>query len=207
MKISRRQFLGAAITGGAVALGFAGLRSYWDRDRQIAGYGELLRDPGNLLDLPKDFHYHVVSRTGEPMDDGYRVPGAPDGMAAFQGPAGRTVLVRNHELTANDLEASPFGVEDDRTSIDPNLVYDAKGGLGGTSTFIYDTRQQRLEGQYLSLLGTVRNCAGGRTPWNSWVSCEESVKRPDEEYARDHGFNFEVPATAQGLVQPVPLRA
>ena len=208
MKISRRQFIGAAIAAGAATLGFAGLRRFWDRRIPGIGYGELVQDPNNLLDLPKGFRYHVLSRTGDPTSDGLLVPGAPDGMAAFRGSGGRTILIRNHELSADSLERSAFGPENAVPEwLDPALIYDASGGLGGTTTLVYDTTRQKLERQYLSLIGTVRNCAGGSTPWGSWVSSEESVARPDEKYTCDHGFNFEVPANAGGLVKPVPLKA
>ena len=206
MKISRRQFLGAAIAGGAATLGFAGLRLFWIDRRSTPGYGELVPDPNGLLDLPKRFRYHVLSRTGDPTDDGLLVPGAPDGMAAFRGRSGRTVLVRNHELSAGSLERSAFGSENAMPeTLDPALLYDELGGLGGTTTLIYDTRSQKLERQFVSLMGTVRNCAGGSTPWNSWISCEESVQRSDEDHSCDHGFNFEVPSGASGLVKAVPL--
>ena len=62
-------------------------------------------------------------------------------------------------------------------------VYDRGGGtkpaLGGTTTFVWDTKNQRLEKQYLSLAGTIRNCAGGVMPWGSWISCEEATQGPD----------------------------
>ena len=31
----------------------------------------------------------------------------------------------------------------------------------------------------MSLIGTEYNCAGGATPWGSWLSCEECFTDPD----------------------------
>ncbi|NJR43262.1 MAG: DUF839 domain-containing protein [Akkermansiaceae bacterium] len=43
--------------------------------------------------------------------------------------------------------------------------------------------------QFLSLVGTYRNCSGGVTPWGTWITCEEDVTRAGEQGAlRDHGF-------------------
>src|SRR5690606_23977342 len=79
---------------------------------------------------------------------------------------------------------------------------------GGTTTFVWDTKSGKLEKQFLSLAGTYRNCAGGPTPWGSWISCEEATLYPISNAARDHGWNFEVPASATpGRVAPVPLKA
>jgi len=60
------------------------------------GYGPLQSDPQGRMRLPKGFRYKVFSQTGETMDDGFIVPGAHDGMDAFPGPNGLTLLVRNH---------------------------------------------------------------------------------------------------------------
>ena len=60
-----------------------------------AGYGPLQDDPAGIVRLPRGFRYTVLSRTGETMSDGLLVPGAHDGMHAFPGPRGRTILVRN----------------------------------------------------------------------------------------------------------------
>ncbi|MBI98099.1 MAG: hypothetical protein CMO78_06170 [Verrucomicrobiales bacterium] len=62
--------------------------------------------------------------------------------------------------------------------------------------------------QFLSLAGTLKNCAGGLTPWGSWITCEETTDRASKTLAQDHGYNFEVPATAEPtLTKAVPLRA
>jgi secreted PhoX family phosphatase len=90
------------------------------------------------------------------------------------------------------------------------LVYDYGQGvqpsLGGTTTLVYDENKGKLERQFLSLAGTNRNCAGGVTPWNTWLSCEEDMTRREDTVEKDHGYIFEVPATDQvGLVDPVPI--
>ena len=177
------------------------------------GYGPLLSDPNKILDLPKGFSYKVISRTAERMDDGLLVPGMHDGMAAFPGPHGKTILIRNHELSPESIRHSPYG---ERNQLLKNLadeqLYDTgrrkTPGLGGTTTLVYDTRSQKLEKHFLSLAGTHQNCAGGATPWNSWISCEETVVRAGGSIEKDHGYNFEVPATDQtGLAPPLPLKA
>src|SRR5687768_8020136 len=110
MNISRRQFL---MQCGAVGLGFAGLRNFIDATgngfeipsamaASSLGYGELIPDPNKIFDLPKGFSYRVISRGGERMSDGLLVPGAFDGMCAFHGGRGKTILVRNHELDMGD---------------------------------------------------------------------------------------------------------
>ena len=55
---------------------------------------------------------------------------------------------------------------------------------------------------------TARNCAGGPTPRNTWISCEETVFQPGDGYHdRDHGWCFEVPATtAIHRARPEPIR-
>lgn len=174
------------------------------------GYGPLVSDPQRILDLPRGFSRVVFSRTGEPMSDGLRVPGCHDGMAAFPGPGGLTILVRNHEQAPGDPSA--FGREGDPLAGVPReKLYDAGHGRspcqGGTTTLVYDTGARQLVRQWLSLAGTDRNCAGGPTPWGSWITCEESVAGAGDEMERDHGWCFEVPATAEPVLHtPVPLR-
>ncbi len=153
------------------------------------------------------------------MDDGLRIPGRCDGMGAFAGPDGKTILVRNHELEAERTYEGPYGLQNELLAkVDPSKVYDLGQGrfphIGGTTTVVFDTATQKVESQFLSLAGTCRNCAGGVTPWGSWVTCEETVDKkgsaddPENYNEQDHGYPFEVPATAEpGLAKPVALTA
>jgi secreted PhoX family phosphatase len=79
-------------------------------------------------------------------------------------------------------------------------------GLGGTTTMIYNEEKQIVEDQFLSLTGTYRNCAGGPTPWNSWITCEEDTAPKSDVAETFHGYNFEIPAANQKLLAPVPLK-
>ena len=213
---SRRQFLR---TSGAFALGFSGLHAFMgcnpSRIPLNERFGPLVSDPAGIMDLPSGFSYIIVSRVGDPMNDGFFVPGAADGMAAFEGPSGQTIVVRNHEVNPGaDPAMGAFGPDNALLSkLDPNLLYDAgvdgSPALGGTTTFVYDTARQELVSQYLSLAGTLRNCAGGPTPWNTWITCEEITTRAGEDgAAKDHGYAFQVPASATPTIAiPEPLRA
>ncbi len=174
---------GAAQDGGALA----------------AGYGALSPDPEDLLDLPEGFSYRVISRMGDAMDDGGRVPDRGDGMGCFALPDGKLALVRNHELQPQHEANGPIA-----------LGYDSKDGSylpGGTTTIVLDAATLTVDKQFRSLGGTIRNCAGGVTPWGSWISCEEDVSDPAGGLGRRHGYCFEVPAAATGPVDPVPLKA
>ncbi len=193
MNTSRRRFLQ---DGGFVTVGFLGLQTLLARSAgaklsqpyqsEIPKYGKLVRDPARILDLPKGFSYKVLSITGDRMSDGLRTPGRPDGMAAFAGPDGRIVLVRNHELDDNQTFGSPFGILNELMgSIDAKKLYDAGKGvrpqIGGTTNVVYNPTTDEVEKQFLSLAGTARNCAGGLTPWNTWITCEETVIKPKEK--------------------------
>ncbi len=218
-KISRRRFLRSsamATASGAIALGFSGcsrlLTEATPQALTINRYGDLLPDPYGILDLPEGFTYHAFSTVGERMDDGFLVPGAHDGMAAFPGSNGKTILIRNHELGTGPKEAQSFAHDKRLREIDREQLYDpgkgTKPGLGGTTTLVYDTKTGTLESHHMSLVGTIRNCAGGATPWNTWISCEESVQLAKDTYEKDHGYNFEVPVSATiGLTTPIPLKA
>ena len=103
MQISRRQ-----LGFGLGSMAFAGLAARcWAQApvpgmNEVQGYGALVRDPNNLIDLPKGFSYRVISRLGNIMDDGFLVPNSADGMGAFDFGKGKVALVRNHELSVGD---------------------------------------------------------------------------------------------------------
>ena len=217
MTISRRRFLGSA---AAISLGFTGLGcartgTRADHVPSDRGFGPLVDDPEGIIALPEGFSYRIVSRAGEEMSDGFIVPHRHDGMATFPGPDGSTLLVRNHECNPGDDPADgAFGVDLgllDR--LDASLLYDPGAGgapppLGGTTSLVYDMRGQRLDSHHLSLAGTLVPRAGRPTPRGSWIRREEIVASAGGRLAREHGYNFEVPARAEGPpVEPVPLRA
>jgi secreted PhoX family phosphatase len=215
--LNRRRFLQCVVAAAATPSILQGCDAAKARSVLDA---KLRRDPRRQLDLPDGFSYNVLSRKGRRMSDGHLVPGNHDGMAAFPGQDGRIILVTNHELDYRHRFDGPLG--DDYPKALPRLrskFYDAGSrispGLGGTTTTIYDPESGRTERQFLSLAGTEFNCAGGPTPWGSWLSCEECFKDPGRERIKGydtirdqrHGYVFEVPASATGLIEPLPIKA
>ncbi|QSJ19062.1 DUF839 domain-containing protein [Nostoc sp. UHCC 0702] len=202
MKLSRRKFFTLAGASAAGTLMVSPLEALYARrangQRLFGrGYGPLLPDPDGLLELPEGFQYRAFSRTGEIMTDRNPVPASHDGMAAFRGPRNTVILVRNHERS--------IGLTGSRVQV-PN-PYDPIA-RGGTTTLVVGSNRQLIK-DFASLGGTIRNCAGGPTPWGSWISCEEDVTIPTASngVTQLHGYNFEVPASATSPVNPVPLIA
>jgi secreted PhoX family phosphatase len=219
-KVARRDFILTAGMAGAGAFAFGGFASRAAFLGQDGGgspstdaidYGPLFPARTNntgemLLALPKGFQYTVFGKTGARMTDGHATPRAHDGMAAFH-VKNQLRLVRNHEVN------TPVGKAG--AAIGPN-AYDPFAG-GGTTTLVIDTNTRELVKDFVSLSGTLINCAGGRTPWNTWISCEETLLGPDRfkndsgqdqgGFAKHHGYCFEVAAAADGPVDPIPLKA
>jgi len=219
MKNSRRKFI---TQSSLYSLGFLGFRNFTHALGQAEtgglmprafGYGALQPDPHRIFDLPKGFRYRIIAQQGKRMDDGLLRPGDPDGMAAFPLEDGRVGLICNHELSFGETGKGAFGKNNENFSAPfQRTSYDAGRGmgpqLGGTTTLVYDPVRERTDLEYMSLLGTDRNCAGGPTPWNSWITCEETNIRADALTAKDHGYNFEVPmSTEVRPVEPIPLKA
>ena len=217
MTLSRRHFLrqGAAVSaafGALPILSACGRATPGGYINQVEGYGALVADRRGLFDLPAGFDYVAFSETGSPMDDGLLTPGAHDGMACFPGPDNLLTLVRNHELKPDETALSAFGANAERISrIDQTRLYDVTPDgaphLGGTTTLHIDPETRTVVRQFLSITGTENNCAGGPTPWGSWITCEETLSRAGETGRLNHGYAFEVPASATGLVEPLPLRS
>ena len=177
------------------------------------GFGDLspvaTKNTGEtLLALPKGFEYNVFGLKGTVMSDGRPTPPAHDGMWTFR--VGRELrIVRNHEVTNRrvPIQGSAIGRKNH---------YDESAG-GGTTTLVIDPVNRELVRDFVSLSGTLVNCAGGPTPWGSWISCEETTLGPSIRtdskgvktggFLKPHGYCFEVPASANSEVVPVPLKA
>lgn len=210
MSFSRRKFLSSAGAGTAAALVVSPLDLFYSRvahgmSTRGAAFGRLRPVlPLNTYELPEmyrgvpflelapGFNYTALSLEGMTMTDGNPVPADHDGMAAFAGSGNSVILVRNHELSPGEL---------------PEILGTPKYDpvCSGGTTNVVVAPNGRVIRDYATLAGTIRNCAGGPTPWGSWISCEENVSVPNGFITKKHGYNFEVPASAEGLVDPVPL--
>jgi hypothetical protein len=203
--LTRRSFLRGAAGLALVPTSITGLVAACSRaggsDKsapRISDYGPLLDPPsGEPLALPEGFSVRAIGRVGDVMSDGRQTPLGHDGMAAFSAPRGRVRLVRNHEARNSPGFNPPIG--------GGARAYDRLAD-GGTTTLEFD-RAGRLVRDFVSLEGTIVNCAGGPTPQGSWLTCEEAVDGPLEGFEKPHGYVFEVPSAANGPVVAVPLKA
>ena len=194
-QFDRRTFLRRGAMG-AGALWTASLGPFMARRAEGAAiaspYGDIFPTADEttglaLLKLPNGFRYQSYSWTGDVMDDDVRCPNLHDGMAVVdaQGNSGRIILVRNHEGGAG----TPYLTK-------PSITY-RTDAAGGTTNLVFSLKHGRWEKDWSTLAGTNRNCAGGVTPWGTWITGEETTDP-------GHGWSFDV-GPEQG--DPKPLKA
>jgi hypothetical protein len=110
------------------------------------GFGPLQPPDANGLRLPPGSSSRIVATSGQLVGaTAHAWHFAPDGGATFATPDGGWIYVSNSERL---------------------------GGAGGVGAIRFGADGAILDA-YSILGGTTLNCAGGPTPWNTWLSCEE----------------------------------
>ncbi|MFJ6567265.1 alkaline phosphatase PhoX [Streptomyces sp. NPDC091292] len=165
------------------------------------GYGPLVPDPAGILALPAGFSYRIITHSGKTkLESGESTPSNHDGTAAFAGPRGTTLLVNNHELKGPRANwAHPVPLAD-------GLVYDPAASGGCT---VVEIRPGGQVAEWVGIAGTATNCAGGTTPWGTWLTCEETEDKAGKNgMTKDHGYVFEVdPEDRRANRSPQPVKA
>ncbi|MGW4158974.1 alkaline phosphatase PhoX [Streptomyces sp. NPDC004788] len=165
------------------------------------GYGELVADPEGILALPEGFTYRIITHSGVTrLETGEFTPSNHDGTATFDGPRGTTYLVNNHELKG------PRAKWTYPVPLTEGLVYDPAAAGGCT---VVEVHRDGTVAEWVGIAGTSTNCAGGRTPWGTWLTCEETEDLAGKNgMTKDHGYVFEVDPHDQGAnLDPKPVKA
>lgn len=195
---------------GALGLFVSGCRHIPARPEP--GYwGKLELHRSGLLELPTGFELLLVQQAGDVMNDGFSVPGQPDGMACFEAVDGSWILLRNHELSTKErMQNWSYNVLEVSDTLDaqPRFSADARGAVcrlvldpGGLFRDFSgeQVRSHAVSRSHLVLAGTDTNCAGGVVE-GGWVSCEESS-------APGHGYAFLTLPGDDSLKAPRPIRS
>jgi hypothetical protein len=213
-QLDRRSFLrsSAAVVSSAAIVGTLGTF----HERKVHAHGRTMLPPGPiespygaalptidettglpLIGLPPDFRYCSHGWTGDPIfdlfDEGPKTPALHDGMAVVQEIGPLAILCRNHEVGAGPA------------FVKGSLNYSPVAG-GGNTNMIFDTRRKKWVGAWPTLSGTVRNCAGGYTDHQSWLSCEETGEVTTDSatgQAYTHGWCYDVPAIGVSNGKPI----
>ena len=165
---------------------------------------KMTKDVNKILDIHPSLDYRIISKEGSKMSDGFKVPALADGMGSFK-VDDKIVLVRNHELDLkNGTKRSAFYNMEVQVKELGNMHYD-NNAIGGTTNIVLDKSSKNVIKEYLSLSGTHDNCSGGVTPWGTWLTCEENIRKKKGNTI-PHGYVFEVDPKKQSLNNPVPLK-
>jgi uncharacterized protein len=206
-RLDRRTFMRAAAAGAAVtASGGLRLPNAAASTRPAAYHGPRatrvlpsLTQAGPELALPAGFTYKTFAPFGSAMSDGFITPPIHDGMGVFDQPGGGYRIVRNHE-TGDSNDNRPGTVLGD-----PATAYDTKAP-GGCVTLVLNDNAHLLE-HFISLNGSDSNCSGSPTPWDTWLTCEETTVGTRGGWGKAHGYVFEVDPSADAPHKQKPLKA